>query len=187
MPVLKDMFRHILFSVIAVMILFAVPGTSGAEPATATEYDVKAAFIYNFAKFIEWPEGTFRGASSPVVICVYGRGSIEKAFGDIQGKTVKGRIVDVIFNDDIDNPGSCNIIFLSISDKRLSGPVLDAVRGISVVTIGEAPDFIHSGGIISFKSSGNKIRFEINPAAARRVHLLISSQLLRLAEISKER
>ena len=179
--------RYLLFIALAAAALSVCSGKAQAQPTAAEEYDIKAAFIYNFAKFIEWPDGTFSTPGSPVVLCVFGRGAIEKSFGEVHGKTVKGRNVDVIFNDDIDNIKSCNIIFLSTSDKKYAGAVLDSVKGVSVVTVGETPDFIHSGGIISFKSQGNKIRFEINPIAAKRARLTISSQLLKLADISRGR
>lgn len=158
-----------------------------AEAPQAPEYDVKAAFIYNFAKFVEWPAETFRNAESPLVLCVYGKGAVEKAFGEVSGKKAMGRVLVVRFNDGVEEPETCNIIFVSVQDRKRSAAVLESVRGRSILTVGETPDFIQHGGVINFISRGNKIRFEINPGTAKRVRLSISSQLLRLADIAKER
>lgn len=160
MPHLKE-----IIAAVAIVVIACSEPCHAQAPAAA-EYDVKAAFIYNFAKFVEWPDGTFNDSQSQIVLCAYGKNNVETAFNAIRGKQARGRTVVVRFNDEIDDLKSCNIIYISSSDKRRAASVLESVRGMSILTIGETPDFVQHGGVISFTSKENKIRFEINPQAA---------------------
>lgn len=153
----------------------------------ALEYQVKAAFLYNFAKFVEWPPQSFKSPQDPISICILG----QNPFGDalvetVHGKTVGGRSLVVRQLEDAREAPSCHILFVRFSEQKRLRSVLEAISGGGVLTVGETDTFTADGGIINFKIDGEKIRFQINIAATKREELHISSKLLRLAEIVGE-
>src|SRR5258705_11226222 len=133
------------------------------EDSQPTEYQIKAAFIFNFAKFVEGPAAAFPKASSPIVVGVLG----ENPFHDALEKTIKNKTVDehpVVIREfraatDMTN---CHILFISSSEKARLPQILKQLNGRSVLTIGEMPGFTEAGGIINFVLEGSKIRFQIN-------------------------
>jgi hypothetical protein len=171
---------------ILMMILAGSAGRGfGADPAPVSEYDVKAAFLYNFAKFVEWPERSFSGQSSPLVIGILG----EDPFGRtlellIQGRTVRERNLVVQHCSRVEDAASSHVLFISTSEEEHLDEILRRLRNTSVLTVGETGDFERRGGIIRFTLRGNNVRFAINDKAARQADLKISSHLLRLAETS---
>jgi hypothetical protein len=181
--------RYVLtfLTVVAFFATTGRPSLVSAQSSSAPEYRVKAAFIYNFAKFVEWPDQQPGGPDDPFVLCVLGRGPVRNAFHELKDKQIQGREVDLWYNDEITDLRQCRIIYISSSDAGRTIDVLETVRGKSVLTIGEAPGFIGSGGIINFTFVDKKIRFQINLPAAVRARLSISSQLLKLADIREER
>ena len=139
------------------------------------EYRVKAAFLFNFAKFVEWPPDAVGG---PLQICVAGRNVFGDALADtVRGENINGRplAIRVILEPE---PG-CHIIF--VPRGAATAAYLRAARSSPALTVGEIPDFIAQGGIVNFTVEGTSVRFEIDPEAAERVGLRISSRLLRLA------
>jgi hypothetical protein len=139
------------------------------------EYRVKAAFLFNFAKFVEWPKET---ANGPLTICVAGRNVFGEALSDtIRGEYINGRplAVRVILEPE----GGCHIIF--VPRGAATAAYLRAARSSPTLTVGEMPDFIGQGGIVNFTFEGTNVRFEIDSEAAERAGLRISSRLLRLA------
>jgi len=157
---------------------------SGSPPL---EFQVKAAFLYNFAKFVEWPREAFRDADAAFVICVVD----DEEFADaldraIQGKTVDGRGFQVRRLPASDPTDFCQILYLGAAgSSRLAG-LLETLRGAPVLTVGDALGFIRHGGIINFIVRDNRLRFEINPDAASRAGLRISSKLLTLASVVRD-
>jgi hypothetical protein len=163
-----------------------VLGLTGARASTETplEYQVKAAFLFNFAKFVEWPAQSFKGPQDPISICILGKNPFGDALaGAVHGKTVDGRALAIRQVDDAKEACDCNILFVRSSERKRSRPVLDAIAGRGVLTVGETDTFTSDGGIINFKIDGARIRFQINIGAAERERLRISSKLLGLAEI----
>jgi hypothetical protein len=139
------------------------------------EYHVKAVYLFNFAKFIEWPSGAQTG---PLTICVAG----QNPFGELLDETLRGETVNdrPLAARVIPEPGpGCHIIF--VPQGIATSAYLRAARGSPTLTVGEAPDFISQGGIIRFILEEGKVRFQIDPKAAERADLRISSHLLRLA------
>jgi hypothetical protein len=139
------------------------------------EYRVKAAFLFNFAKFVEWPLDADGG---PLQICVAGRNVFGDALADtVRGENINGRplAIRVILEPE---PG-CHIIF--VPRGAATAAYLRAARSSPTLTVGEIPDFIAQGGIVNFMLEGTSVRFEIDSEAAERVGLRISSRLLRLA------
>jgi hypothetical protein len=158
-----------------------------ARAQSASEYQVKAVFLYNFAKFVDWPPDPSTDGHSPIVLGIIG----EDPFGDllektVQGKTVNGRGLVVRRPRRESEARACQIIFVSSSEKKRLRPLLDSLKGASVLTVGESDGFAQLGGIINFTLEDNKVHFEVNVAAADRAGLKISSKLLSLAKIVRD-
>ncbi len=172
--------------VLIVACFFALAISAQAQSVQAPEYEVKAAFLYNFAKFVEWPPPAFAQASAPLRICVLG----QDAFGDtlsriVQGKSISGR---TIVNQRLQSPAQarpCHILFLGGSDPEALNQALQSTRDLPVLTVGESDDFLTLGGAINFVLEQERVRFEINLAAAEGHHLKLSSKLLAVARAVK--
>jgi hypothetical protein len=167
----------LLRKVLIVLLFLAAP-----LRAQAPEYDLKAAFLFNFAKFVEWPPDAFSGEPVPLTICVYG----EDPFGStldavVQGERVGERSLLVQRPDSLDDLGECHVLFVSRSEKDRLGEVMAHVRGKPVLTVADTDGFLRAGGVINFILEGNKVRFLIDQEAAERSGLAISSKLMRLA------
>jgi uncharacterized protein DUF4154 len=163
----------------------------GLFPSTAqdrpVEYQVKAGFLYNFAKFIEWPTEAFPARDSAFTICLADdglQGAVEQA---VQGETWNGRPLSVKQIDSGSDVRRCQVVYISLAARQKTTEILMAAANAPVLTVGETTDFISAGGIIRFTQSGRRIRFEINPDAAERASLRVSSRLLRLADIVRPR
>jgi hypothetical protein len=170
-----------LISGLLTMIVMA----SGAPAQTFDEYQVKAAFLFNFAKFVEWPPQAFVSASDPISICVLGPNPFGTSLEDaVAGKSLGGRKFAVRQLTDLKEAGrGCQILYF-VARQKMPSP--DSVW-MSVLTVGESPGFAASGGTIGFKLESGRVRLEINVGAAEQRHLRISSKLLSLAEIVKTR
>lgn len=153
------------------------------------EYDVKAAFLYNFVKFVEWPAGAFRDDRSPIEICVYGTDPFgESLDGVVKGETVGGR--GLVIRRPAHLAGGagfegCHVLFIAGSERERASEVLAVVAGRPVLTVADSDGFLRAGGMINFVLDEGRVRFRINEAPAERVHLTISSKLLRLATTTR--
>ena len=157
---------------------------AGARAQEANEYQVKAAFLYNFAKFVEWPPQAFKNPSDPIVIGVLG----QNPFGDalaraVAGKALGGRAFQVREISNAQQAAGCQIVFISSSERKRLGALLLGIGNAAVLTVGETDNFAAAGGIINFKIDGGSVRLQINVEAARKAQLRISAKLLSLAEI----
>jgi hypothetical protein len=153
-------------------------GTTGSVP----EYEVKAAMLYNFALFIEWPVPGQLPVNTPFLVGVLGAdpfGSVlENAF---RGKTVRGREIQVRRFAGLDVLQTCDILFVSQSERKRMPEIINAIGRDHVLTIGDMQQFTELGGVIGFKIEDKEIRFDINLEGAQRAGLKISYKLLRLA------
>lgn len=159
----------------------------GAVPPALSEYQVKAAFLYNFAKFVEWPAEAPSEASAEMVLCLLG----DDPFGSdleqtIEGKMVNGRKLVIRRFKALRGLETCHILFISPSEGNQLLEILAALKGLSLLTVGEMERFTKLGGIINFTIEGNKVRFDINIDAAERAGLKISSRLLRVARVVRD-
>ncbi len=175
----------------ATLLSLAGPAFTGdpSPGARATEYQVKAAFIYNFAKFIEWPPDAVHGKERAFVITILG----EDPFGGILDDTLRGRTINTqritlrqaARADDV---GDSRILFIRASETEHLPRILKQLAGASILTVGDMERFAERGGIGSFKRDDtDRIRLEINAAVAAQARLRISSELLNLARIVKQR
>jgi hypothetical protein len=175
-----------LIAVMACMLSCAAACRAIAE-GPSREYAVKAAFIFNFAQFVEWPADAFVDSSSPVVIGIVGddpfQGALEKA---VAGKTAGGRPFSIRHLAASDDLKSCHMLFLAPSESGKTTEILHKVQGKSILTVGETDQFPNSGGVIRFFIDDNKVRFEINQDAAESARLKISSKLMKLARLYRK-
>ncbi len=145
------------------------------------EYTVKAAFVYNFARFTEWPDGAFQNAASPLRICVLGQDPFEGALDTIAGKTIGSRELLVTYPLWASEVRDCHILFISEAAGSRLAEIVTHLDGSPVLTIGDTPAIARSGGIIGLENVGNRIRFQVNLDAAQRSGLRLSSRILELA------
>ncbi|MDY6951147.1 MAG: YfiR family protein [Thermodesulfobacteriota bacterium] len=165
----------------AVLTVSGFAPTVQGEEKIPSEYVLKAAFLYNFAKFVEWPEDTFPDGERVIGICVLGEDPFGHTLESIEGKIVKGRRVMIKLAESVADAKDCHVLFISrFHEKELVGILAD-LKHASVLTVGDGADFGERGGIIHFITVGNKLRFNINLEAAQRSGLKISSKLLKLA------
>lgn len=167
-------------------ILIAAAGFIAIAAAqTVDEYHVKGAFVFNFAKFIQWPPETFKTPSDPLVICVLGQDQIADALKELVSRSsIDGRSALVQRLSGGQPARGCHILFVGSSENKRFRSSLRNPAG--TLTVGETPGFAVNGGIINFKLEGGRVRFEINAAAAEREQFHISSKLLSLAQIVRE-
>ena len=167
----------------AVLALMAASLQAGADGTLVDGYQLKAVFLFNFAKFVEWPPQAFGDAHDPFTICVAGDNSFGSSLDDeVRGKTVANRPILVRVVSSPEQARKCQILFVSPSERKRERALLDALKGASVLTVGDMDDFTANGGIVQFKTKDARIRIEIDTEAAERANLRISSRLLSLAD-----
>ena len=175
---------------IAVWIVLAAMLISGGTPSfargdPAPEYAVKAAFLYNFAKFVEWPADAFAGPASPIVFFVFGEDPFDDAIKSLKGKTANGRPIVVRYAANLGELERCHLLFISAPSVALLPKILQATKGWNVLTVGDVDGFARDGGTINLVNEEQRVGIEVNMEAAQRSRLQISSKLLGLAKIVK--
>lgn len=159
-------------------VLTLLPKLQALEPQP-TEDQVKAAFLLNFTKFVEWPATEAATAASPFAICILG----EDPFGPVldqlvEGETINGRKI-VVRRSRAETPESCAILYVSKQEKDIPGTLAAARPG--VLTVGEGDGFLKDGGMIAFILTDRRVRFDIDQTAAQKAGLKLSSRLLSVA------
>ena len=164
--------------------VFAVAMLGYAASAQSREYQIKAAFLYNFAQFIDWPSAAFANTNAPFNIGILGDdpfdGSLDQT---IQDETIGGHRIVAVRSQHIEDLKNCQMIFVCKSEKKHVGEILTELDSKPILTVSEIDGFAQRGGGINFFLAGTKVRFEINPGAAQSDGLKISSQLLSLGKI----
>ncbi len=170
---------------VTVLLLMLLVGSGGyAAAQTAGEYEVKAAFLYKFASFVEWPAEM---AQAPLCIAVVGRDPFGDALDQVvKGKAISGRGFLIKRLKSGQGTAGCHIVFISESEKGRVGSILLGLQGTSALTVSDIPGFCHGGGMIEFEMVDQKVHFEINPEAGERARLKLSSRLLSVAKIVRE-
>jgi hypothetical protein len=162
-------------------------GAAGDVAAEAlTEAQVKAAYVYNFVKYVEWPAAAFATTQSPVVLCVAAGDGLRGALAAIDGKPAQGRVLQLRRSVRPDEFRTCHILFVPESEERGTGELLRKAGSLPVLTVGEHDGFAAAGGVIGFVVRDDRVQFEINPDAAARADLKVSSRLLQLATIVRD-
>ena len=155
-----------------------------AQARPPSEYQVKAAFLFNFAKFIDWRPASFASPQAPFSICLLGKDPFGQVIDDsLQGKSIGEHAVTVQRVKEAAQARHCQIVFAEVSELGSVATILEELRGANVLLVGEADGFAAAGGTIQFTLEENHVRFLINVDAADRAGLKFSSKLLALAKI----
>jgi hypothetical protein len=162
------------------ILLFAAPLLAGQPAGQPTDFQVKAAFLLNFTRYIEWPPPEPAAADAPFAICILG----EDPFGSALEQTIEGESVNgqriVIQRSRREPPKPCKILYVEKSERGVSEILTNVGRG--VLTVGEGENFLREGGMIAFVLENHRVRFGINLAPARNASLRFSSKLLNVAK-----
>jgi hypothetical protein len=175
--------RRVLATVIlSIGTLFSSQPSLRAQSSQASEYRAKAVFLSKFPSFVEWPAEAFPAGQTSFLVCVYGDASFGMTLAErARGETVQGRRIEVKSMRKEGELRACQILFVSRSEAKHYKQVLDAVQGMSVLTVGETPDFLDAGGTISLMLKEDLLQFEVNLKRANEAHLKLNSRMLSLA------
>jgi hypothetical protein len=176
----------IRFCAMALAALLLVPGATPiwAQASPTVEYQVKAAFLLNFAKFVEWPSDAFQSEKAPILFCVFRHDPFGSALDEIlQGKTINNREVLARRINDPPDLKSCQLVFLSEPEDSHLPEVLSSLKSTSALVVGESDRFAERGGGIQFFLEEKRLRFAVNVDAVQKARLTVSSKLLALARI----
>jgi len=175
-----------LIFIIALCITVSSWPNAHADPPPSREYVIKAVFLYNFAKFVEWPAEAFPNRRAPLTLCILGKDPFGLALDSIKGKKVRGRKLVIQHLARIEDLEQCHILFISASEEIRLPQILSTIRGMSILTVSDMKRFVQHGGIINLVTIETKVRFEINVGVAHLAGLEISSKLLKLAKIVED-
>jgi hypothetical protein len=162
--------------------LVSLLGTA-AWAQKSMEYAIKAGFLYNFVKFTDWPAQVLAPNSPTITIGVLGSNPFGKALTNLNGKSAKGKTLVVRQFSSVPEPGTCHVLFVPASEVDRHRQQLESLRSASILTVGERKGFARDAGIINFMIENDRVRFEVNPTAAERAKLGLSSELLKSAKI----
>ncbi len=171
----------VMFAVLASVFLC---GIGAAQSEQLNEYEVKAAFLFNFTKFVEWPESSFGDPQAPIVLGIIG----DDPFGDnlariIAEQKVQGRGLIIRKENLGDDLHRCHVLFVSASERLHSAQILSSIQSASVLTVSDMDGFAEAGGVIQFVMQENRVRFVVNLDAATQDKLRLSAKLLALARV----
>jgi hypothetical protein len=175
--------RIIALVLVTISVLSASP-VARAQGNPPTDYQLKAAFLFNFAKFIDWPNSSFASPQSLFAICILGQDPFGSVLDDtLKGKTIGGRPIAVRRLKDKAEGRQCQMVFVSSSESRHLAEIIGSLQVANVLLVGESNGFAVLGGTIELTLEDSHIRFAINTDAADRSGLTVSSKLLALAKI----
>jgi uncharacterized protein DUF4154 len=187
------MFRRLGILIVALSVSLSwapEASTQAREASDSSEYLIKAGFIFNFAKFVEWPTTAFPQPDSPIVIGILGADPFGNIIDQIvQDKKIGGRgfvIKRLKWGADVKDLKECKILFVGASERAHIDELVQLVKSLPILTVGETPGFAERGGVIRLVLEDNRVRFEVNVEAARQADLTISSRLLTLARIIQQ-
>jgi hypothetical protein len=176
---LKNILRRAaLFSLALLPLLW--PAKARAQPVDEVEAKVKAAFLLNFARYVEWPD---TNSANPIIIGVLGTDPFGRNLDStVEGKTVERRPVQLRRSQNVPDLTNCHVVFICPSERTRLARILTEIGDRRILTVSDMEGFTAGGGMIQLKKKQNTMRFDINREAAEKVHLKISSKLLKLAD-----
>ncbi len=170
--------------VLQVLVLIACVRPASAQVDPQSEHKFKAVYLYNFLKFVDWPNGAFADQSSPVRIGILGNDQLTKLLGETVGSEKIGdRSVVVAQISTLNEVQECQMVFVSRTEKDRYREILTKVKGKPILSVGEEEEFFQMGGAVNFYFEGKRLRFEINLKSVKAAELTANSKLLRLAKI----
>jgi len=177
--------QQVKFIVWILTIFLCISGTHlPAQAPPSREYQLKAAFLFNFTQFVEWPPEILTSNGEPFVIGVLGENPFHSFLEElVSGEKVNGHPVSVRFYKNTADIKDCHILFISRATVQVKEQVIEPLKGRSILTVSDNQDFLYDGGMIRLFTKDNKIKMEVNAEASKAARLAISSKLLRLAEI----
>lgn len=180
MQILKKITNHFII----LSSLMCSSSFLSAQTAAIREYQVKAVFLFNFTQFVEWPSTSFSSPQAPFVIGILGNDPFNSYLTEaIYGERVNGHPLVTQHYNTVENVETCHILFISQSEINNMENILSRLKDRSILTVSDANTFSQYGGMIKFVTKNSKIQLKINPDAATAAKLVISSKLLRSAEI----
>jgi hypothetical protein len=178
-------YRHLVF--IAAAILLVNSSLEGALERTISEYEVKAAYVYNFARFTDWPAEAFQGNSSPIVIVIVGNNEFASMLTNmVKDKTIQNRPILVRTMKWPADFSNCHIVYISSYEQQRTAQIAGSLHNAPVLTVTEAERSARSKGLINLLVEAGKVFFEVDLTGAANAKLKISSKLLRLANAFSE-
>jgi hypothetical protein len=178
-PVLN--LRPLLIAVAAACAFLVIPALHAQNPRP-TDYEVKSAYLYNFGRFVEWPEKAAANQGGRFTVCVFGQDPFGPSLdATLAGETIAGKTVVAKRISSAQESGNCQILYLSLTEASRLNKIIAELDRKSVLTVSDMPQFVSSGGMIQFVLEGKKVRFEVNLTAAQRAGLTLSSELLKVA------
>lgn len=164
--------------------LVVLLAASQSRSFAQTQDDVTVAFLYNFARFVEWPAGAFANGDAPFTIGFVGRPALADRFSQaVQGKNVSGRDFAVRKLDDATGAAACQIVF--VADAVQASAIITAVKGKPVLCVGEGEPFLAAGGMIAFSREGARLVFDVNPRAIAAATLSPGDKIIKAARSVK--
>jgi hypothetical protein len=185
LPNVRSCLVRLLGLIAMALVAGSFPGGSAlAQGAGAAEYEIKGAFLFNFARFAEWPNSAFSSTTQPLIIGIIGEDPFDSQILDgLAHKTVDGRPLVIRHFKDARDIDVCHLLFVgSVKAKELTA-ILDSVKGKSILTVGESSGFLTSGGMIRFCFEDQKIRFEVSLSRIKSASVKLSAKLLSVAII----
>ncbi|MBN2271349.1 MAG: YfiR family protein [Sedimentisphaerales bacterium] len=196
---MKQENQRTAFCTIITALVMTITPCLRAETESSQEYKVKAAFLYNFINFVDWPKEKMGEPNEPILLGIIGKDPFANAFEPVKNKQIKNRKVVVkrlksvaelkklgpSAEDElarlIDAAKKCHLVFVCSSEQECLKDILSPLKDLPILTVADTKDFLQAGGIVNFVMIDNKVRFEISDAAAKLARLKLRSQLLRLA------
>lgn len=176
----------ILVLLVAATLLLWPAAPVSAAPDQVEEYAVKAALVFNFARFTDWPDGTFRSEDAPLRVCVFGGDGLREAFAAIDGRLIEGHPMQVHFTTNVRQLADSHLIFVPQTAREQWQQIRAALGERPVLTVGEMNGFLESGGMMNLVLEDNRIVFQVNRAEVKRAGLAISARILKLASVVLE-
>lgn len=169
------------------LVLLTSLGSALAQQTVSKEYQIKAAYLYNFAKFVEWPADSFTNSDSPLVIGVFGQNPFGQELQAIaQAHQINGRPIVIRSITSAADAAGVHLMFVCATDDDQAAAILGSLKNTAILTVGESRKFMDAGGIIDFVRESDKVRFEVSAVEAERHGLKISAQLLKLATVVRK-
>jgi hypothetical protein len=168
--------------VVAVALLALFPGVSAGQLAPAREYEIKAAFLFNFATFVNWPDDAFKSQTEDLRLAVIGHDPFDRALDRlVAGRVINQHRVVIVYSSDA--PVRPHMVFVGASERKQLPTILAALSHTPTLTVSDMDQFAEHGGVIGMVAAGQSVKFVINRAAATRARLRVSSRLLSLATL----